>query len=222
MSIFSGAFGAVAGGLTSLIGSSLTNRGNKHIANRQMSFQDQMSSTAYQRAVKDMRAANLNPMLAYQQGGASTPSGAGIAMNNVLGDAVEGASNSAKAVAEVKNMSEMNKNIQSQTKLNQEQIALNKALQVKALEDAKASQANARNSRAVARLNELQEAGAKNKAEVNSTAYGKAMDYVDKAGGAVSGVVGGFLGGALSNATKLFKSGKLFKAKKRFQNKYPN
>ncbi|QCQ84884.1 DNA pilot protein [Blackfly microvirus SF02] len=54
-------------------------------ANINRDFQQQMSSTAYQRATADMKAAGINPMAAYQQGGASSPSGSSAGVGAVGG-----------------------------------------------------------------------------------------------------------------------------------------
>ena len=76
MSIFDGLASAGVSAIGGFLGQQSANSASSDAAAQQMAFQQQNSNTAYQRAVKDMEAAGLNPMLAYSQGGASAPVGA--------------------------------------------------------------------------------------------------------------------------------------------------
>lgn len=104
---------AVAGGLN-YAGARQANKMNLKIAREQMDYQERMSNTAYQRSMLDMQAAGLNPILAYSQGGASSPGGASATMSNEATGAVASAVDAARTFAELRNLKAQNSNLKSQ------------------------------------------------------------------------------------------------------------
>lgn len=108
---------AVGAGI-GFLGSALQGSQQRAAAKRQMDFQSDMSNTSYQRAMADMYAAGLNPILAYKQGGASSPSGAMESVPDFGAATLSGA----RQLADVQNLRQQNNNLVSQNKLTQEQI----------------------------------------------------------------------------------------------------
>lgn len=92
------AAGGLAGSALDSYSQSSANDANRRSSREQMSFQERMSNTAYQRSVADMKSAGLNPALMYGSGGASsTPSGANS--NNIGGNVGHHLTSSARSVA---------------------------------------------------------------------------------------------------------------------------
>jgi len=85
----------------SLLGGFFSNNSSKKAAQAQMAFQERMDNTKYQRAVKDLDAAGLNPMLAYGNGVGGAPSGASYTAQNPVPGAVSSALDAAQ-VAKIK------------------------------------------------------------------------------------------------------------------------
>jgi len=94
------------GGAASAYGAKKQQDANVAATQKQMDFQERMSSTAYQRSMADMRKAGLNPILAYQKGGASSPSGGVIPAINQAEQAVQSALQIKRLSADLKLLTE--------------------------------------------------------------------------------------------------------------------
>lgn len=132
--LFGAGISAIGSGISGLFNwnsQSETNEANAAQAQLNRDFQERMSNTAYQRGMADMKAAGLNPILAYQKGGASSPTGSQATMTapkiegNPLGEAVNTGLRVRQAAQDFANSQEQQRVLNADATLKTTQAAKN-------------------------------------------------------------------------------------------------
>lgn len=132
-------------------------------AREQSQIQQNASATQYQRAMADMEKAGLNPILAYQQGGAAMP---GTVQAPQLGNPVSAGVNSASAV-----QSAVNQTNQTSQNVSQSKATINQIVQDTLKSEAHTELTHMQSVQVSAAINKIQAEVSKIQAQTEMTEY---------------------------------------------------
>lgn len=109
--------GDLIGGLLGKSAQKSANKTNIALQQKQLDWEERMSNSAWQRGVLDMQNAGLNPMLAFSQGGASTPSvsAATVQPTDALARGVSSAGTRAMLALQAEQLQAQTENVRAQT-----------------------------------------------------------------------------------------------------------
>lgn len=172
--------GSLVTGGVQLLGGLYQQHQQRKEAGKQREWSANMAGSAYQRAVIDMKAAGLNPALAYGQGGASTPSGAMAQVDDVVGPAVSSVLQAKRLSQELKLMKQQTAGQLQQNRLASASTDRERAMIKQIMQNTAESSARTTAQEVNTELQRLLVPGATNAANVERSRVGAAASYMDR------------------------------------------
>lgn len=157
----------------SLLGGVLGNRSRSREAAKNRRFQERMRNTQWQAGVADMEKAGLNPALAYQQGGAASPSGSMASQDDVISPGVSSGQEAMRLKAQLKLMKTQETQVYMDARLKGAQTRESAAREQMVYRQQK-------HQEIINELGALSLFSARNMAGLEKTRFGSILPYLDR------------------------------------------